>query len=65
MSRFMPFFSSSVKNGIAAIQLDTTYVVVSFSLTHMGTLSIVLPRESESISINPMMTGHFVLQNNG
>ena len=29
---------------ITAIQRDTTYVVVSFYLTHMGTLSIVLPR---------------------
>ena len=42
------------KNYMPAIQLDTTYVVDSYSLTHRRSFSIVLPRESKFISVkNP------------
>ena len=34
-----------------AIQLDTRYAVVSYTLTPMRSFSIVLPRESKFVSI--------------
>ena len=50
---------------ITAIELYTEYGVISFSLTHMGSLSIVLSRENEFISIKPMISDHSVLEKNG